>query len=64
MRLDKFEPTAINTMLAEMSEEAHELASSAAAGRELTEKRIAYMRYSGQGHEIAVVLPEPRIGKR
>ncbi len=57
MRLDKFDAKAVSALLTEMSAEAHELASSAASGRPLHEKRVAYMRYSGQGHEIAVMLP-------
>jgi N-methylhydantoinase A len=44
-----------------MSREAHDLASAAAGGRELTEERHAFMRYTGQGHEIAVRLPAERL---
>jgi N-methylhydantoinase A len=57
MRLDRFDAAAVTALLTEMSDEARELTSSAAYGRPLFEKRVAYMRYSGQGHEVAVVLP-------
>jgi hypothetical protein len=33
------------------------LADAAAGGRPLKEERLVYMRYTGQGHEIAVELP-------
>jgi N-methylhydantoinase A len=57
MRLDKFELKAANTLLASMSREATALAKAAAGNRKLTETRTAFMRYAGQGHEIAVSLP-------
>jgi N-methylhydantoinase A len=58
MRLDDFAPTAASALLGEMSREARRLAEAAAGGRKLEEQRIAYMRYTGQGHEIAVPLPQ------
>jgi N-methylhydantoinase A len=57
MRLDKFDLGEANRLLAAMSAEATELASAAAGDRKLTETRTAFMRYAGQGHEIAVALP-------
>jgi N-methylhydantoinase A len=57
MRLDKFDLAEANRLLAAMSAEATELASAAAGNRALTETRTAFMRYAGQGHEIAVALP-------
>ncbi|MFM9940658.1 MAG: hydantoinase/oxoprolinase family protein [Hyphomicrobiaceae bacterium] len=61
MRLDAFDATAATGLLAEMSREARALAEPAAAGRELIESRLAFMRYTGQGHEIAVELPNAAI---
>lgn len=61
MRLDKFDPAAVNAMLRTMSDEATALARSAARGRPLEEQRGAYMRYAGQGHEIFVALPNREI---
>ena len=57
MRLDRFDLEEANRLLAAMSEEATALARAAAGSRRLDETRTAFMRYSGQGHEIAVPLP-------
>lgn len=57
MRLDKFDLKEANSLLAGMSAEATGLAKAAAGNRKLTETRTAFMRYAGQGHEIAVALP-------
>jgi len=48
---------AVNAALAEMQAEAYGIVEPAAAGAELAEERLAYMRYLGQGHEITVALP-------
>ncbi len=63
MNLDSFDADAANQLLGDMSREARALAESAALGRALTEERVAFMRYIGQGHEIAVKLPAGHIGK-
>lgn len=57
MRLDRFDPVLATRLMQEIGAEAAGLAGSAATGAALEEKRAAYMRYSGQGHEIAVQLP-------
>ncbi len=57
MRLDRFDVMAANTLLASMSAEASALAREAASNQLLKEHRRAFMRYSGQGHEIPVELP-------
>ena len=57
MRLDRFDLNEANSLLAGMSAEATGLAKAAAGNRKLTETRTAFMRYAGQGHEIAVALP-------
>ncbi len=57
MRLDKFDLKEANRLLSSMSSEASVLAKAAAGSRKLTETRTAFMRYAGQGHEIAVALP-------
>jgi N-methylhydantoinase A len=61
MRLDRFDAAAANALLDAMSAEATALARSAAGERPLTEARSAFMRYTGQGHEIAVALPSREI---
>ncbi|MDH3594898.1 MAG: hydantoinase/oxoprolinase family protein [Rhodospirillales bacterium] len=56
-RLSAFDPALVNRTLEEMSEEAHAVVCGAAPEAVLGEVRTAYMRYIGQGHEIAVDLP-------
>ncbi|MCR0980525.1 hydantoinase/oxoprolinase family protein [Roseomonas populi] len=56
-RFRTFDAAAVNALLEEMSAEARRVVAAAAFGAELVERRIAYMRYVGQGHEIAVELP-------
>jgi len=63
MPLDRFELRQANRLLAAMSREATGLASAAAGGRKLAETRTAFMRYAGQGHEIAVPLPARALGE-
>ena len=57
MRLSSFEPGAVNRLLAEMRNEAETVVRQGAPDATLTEQRSAFMRYRGQGHEIAVALP-------
>ena len=57
VRLSEFDPAAVNQLLAEMRTEAEAVVRQGAPTAELTEQRSAFMRYRGQGHEIAVELP-------
>ncbi|MGH7006535.1 MAG: hydantoinase/oxoprolinase family protein, partial [Alphaproteobacteria bacterium] len=63
VRLARFDATALNRAFAAMAEEAHAIVERAAGGRARPgpqardERRIAYMRYLGQGHEILVPVP-------
>jgi N-methylhydantoinase A len=57
MRLDEFDFTTAATLLAEMSADARALVEPGARGAPTRERRLAYMRYVGQGHEIGVALP-------
>jgi N-methylhydantoinase A len=57
MRLSSFEPAAVNRLLADMRAEAEAIVRRGAPDAPLTERRAAFMRYRGQGHEIAVELP-------
>ncbi len=57
MRLDRFDAALATSVMGEIGAEAAGLARSAAIGAALEEKRAAFMRYAGQGHEIAVTLP-------
>ena len=57
MRLGRFEPGLANRLLGEMRAEAEAVVRRAAPGANYAEHRSAFMRYRGQGHEIAVELP-------
>ncbi len=56
-KISQFDANAANALLAAMQTEAREVVARGAPGAETVEKRIAYMRYLGQGHEVAVSLP-------
>jgi N-methylhydantoinase A len=56
-RLDAFDPEAANALLAEMRAEAEAIVRRGEPNAALTETRSAFMRYRGQGHEIAVPVP-------
>jgi N-methylhydantoinase A len=58
MRLGPFDAVAINALLEEMRAEALAVVRAGAPDAALTEQRVAYMRYCGQGHEIVVPLPD------
>ena len=56
-RFSTFDLAAVNALLVEMAAEAGAVVARGSFGAEIEETRIAYMRYVGQGHEIAVPLP-------
>ena len=57
MRLGELDAAAVNRLLAEMRAEARGVVRRGAPDAPLAEQRSAFMRYRGQGHEIAVALP-------
>jgi N-methylhydantoinase A len=57
MRLSSFEPENANRLVADMRAEAEAIVRRGAPAAPLAERRAAFMRYRGQGHEIAVELP-------
>ncbi len=57
VRLSEFDPAAVNRLLAEMRAEAEAVVRQGAPTAVLIEQRSSFMRYRGQGHEIAVELP-------
>ncbi len=57
MRLSSFDAAAANRLFGDMRSEAEQIVRRGAPSAELTEQRSAFMRYRGQGHEIAVSLP-------
>jgi N-methylhydantoinase A len=56
-RFSTFDVVAVNTLLADMIEEASEIVAQGSFGAPTTQTRTAFMRYVGQGHEIPVSLP-------
>lgn len=58
MRLDTFDAAGATELLSEMSAEATALVAPGARGLPMFERRVAFMRYVGQGHEIMVTLPQ------
>ena len=56
-RFSTFDVDAVNALLNEMQTEAMAVVEQGSFGAPLTERRMAYMRYVGQGHEIPVPLP-------
>lgn len=56
-RFARFDLEGVNALLLAMSEEAARTVAEGSFGAPTEERRIAYMRYVGQGHEIAVALP-------
>jgi N-methylhydantoinase A len=62
-RFASFDCVAVNGLLAEMAAEARAAVARGAFGAPVEEKRLAYMRYVGQGHEIAVPLPPGDLGE-
>jgi N-methylhydantoinase A len=57
-RLSAFDADAANAVMTEMHDEALAVVRSATDAAPLTETRRAYMRYVGQGYEIAVMVPQ------
>jgi N-methylhydantoinase A len=56
-RFASFDVAGVNALLAAMSAEAMKVVAEGSFGAPTVEHRIGYMRYVGQGHEIAVALP-------
>lgn len=61
-RLSSFDVSAVNDLLNDMSAEAQAAVAMGSFDAPTVETRIAYMRYVGQGHEIAVHLPVDPLG--
>lgn len=61
-RFSSLDLAAVNALLGGMSALARDVVAKGSFGAPLTEQRIAYMRYVGQGHEIAVRLPARELG--
>ncbi|MGA7333196.1 MAG: hydantoinase/oxoprolinase family protein, partial [Pseudolabrys sp.] len=57
IRLSAFDASTANRLFSEMRLEAEAIVRRGAPDAGLTERRSAFMRYGGQGHEIGVQLP-------
>ncbi|MES0827357.1 hydantoinase/oxoprolinase family protein [Ruegeria sp. SCP11] len=57
-RLSQFDAKTVSNLITEMEDEARGIVHAGAQGGELSEKRVAFMRYDGQGHELEVRVPE------
>jgi N-methylhydantoinase A len=57
VRLRQFAAEPVNAMFAAMAEEARGIVSRGAQGQPLTERRTAFARYIGQGHEVPLDVP-------
>ena len=63
-QLQSLDAAGANRLLADMEQQATEVVRAGAAKEPLRTVRVAYMRYQGQGHEIAVELPAGRLAAR
>ena len=57
MRLTAFNPAIVNGLMQEMRDEALAVIRAAEPDADVFERRAAFMRYVGQGHEITIELP-------
>ncbi|MCY4335985.1 MAG: hydantoinase/oxoprolinase family protein [Litoreibacter sp.] len=56
-RMSEFDADAVNAVLGELEEEARGFVSAGTDGQNTQTKLVAFMRYTGQGWEIPVILP-------
>ncbi len=64
MPLPQFDTTFVNDLFREMRTEAETVVRMGAPDEALAEVRTVFMRYRGQGHEIAVTLPVREYGPK
>jgi N-methylhydantoinase A len=57
LRLSSFDPGPVNAVFADLERDARAVVVAAAPEAAIEQRRIAYMRYVGQGHEIVAGLP-------
>ena len=63
-QLNALDAKSVNRLLEEMQKQAMDIVRAGAANEPLKTSRVAYMRYQGQGHEIAVTLPAGKLTGR
>ncbi|MGJ8625881.1 MAG: hydantoinase/oxoprolinase family protein [Sulfitobacter sp.] len=54
--LSALDPKALNALFSDMAKEANAVVRAGAPEGTLTQRRVAFMRYKGQGHEIEITL--------
>ncbi|AXI56420.1 methylhydantoinase [Sulfitobacter sp. JL08] len=59
--LDDLDTEALNRFFEEMAQQASAVVRAGAPDQPLHQKRSAFMRYHGQGHEIEIALPERKL---
>ncbi len=64
VRIDNFPFDEINGLLRHLESEAREVVNAGAPGESLCVRRIAFMRYAGQGHEIEIEIPAGDIDEQ
>lgn len=57
VRIDDIDPDDINALLDELESEARQVVSAGAPGEPLEVRRVAFMRYAGQGQELEIEVP-------
>lgn len=62
--LNALDVTALNTFFDDMIDEAQQVVRAGAPSGHLTQRRRAFMRYHGQGHEIEIPLPDRALSDR
>ncbi|MEX0345193.1 MAG: hydantoinase/oxoprolinase family protein [Rhizobiaceae bacterium] len=58
---ESIEFASINDLFAEMARHAEAIVRAGVPEGDLTHRRVAFMRYRGQGHEIEIELPDRRL---
>ena len=62
--LTAFDPTQMNDLLESMEAESRAIVEPAAMDLPVAIRRVADIRYAGQGHEIPVALPDGALGEQ
>ncbi len=63
-RLDHLDIAAVSDLLTTLSDQVRQLVQQADPAAPVTLQRSVYLRYAGQGHEVAVDLPEGELNQQ
>jgi 5-oxoprolinase (ATP-hydrolysing) len=64
VKVESFPFDEINQLLCDIESEAREVVAAGAPGEKLQIRRVAFMRYTGQGHEIEIEIPSGDISEQ